>query len=82
MADPIVEARRAAGSLSGGVGVREFAAREFPREDPAWIVSQSRPPRPTRASFAARWRRFRRLFDAPGETESAPEASLERKSLL
>jgi hypothetical protein len=58
----IVRANRAADSLFGGVGVREFAACEFPREDIAWVAARTRRPgtpmvaaRPGRGRF---WRGF------------------------
>lgn len=45
LADPRTRSHRAADSLLGGPGVREFAACEFPREDLAWVLAQTRRPR-------------------------------------
>jgi hypothetical protein len=75
LADQIVRANRAADSLFGGVGVREFAVCEFPREDIAWVASQTRRPHPTKGSGRSRWGRFWRVFGTPGEAESESETT-------
>jgi len=69
----IVRANRAVGSLPGGVGAREFAAREFPREDYRWVVAQlcGTPARKARARGL--WGRLRRPFGTPGEPKTDPE---------
>ncbi len=75
LADPIGRAYRAPYSLFGGSGVREFADREFPREELAWVVAQTRRPprRPARRTTA--WARIRRAFRTPGEPETDAEAA-------
>ncbi len=75
LADQIVRANRTADSLFGGVSVREFAACEFPREDIAWVASQTRRPRPHKGTALTVWARFRRAFGTPEETRSEPEAT-------
>ena len=77
LADPIARAYRTAGSLPGGVAVREFAAREFPNEDPAWIASQARRTATPWVGGRASWGRFRRWLGTPGETEPASEPTAE-----
>jgi hypothetical protein len=74
LADQIVRANRAADSLFGGVGVREFAACEFPREDIAWVVVQTRRPHTPKVAARSGWARFRKMFGTPGEAESDSEA--------
>jgi hypothetical protein len=70
----VVRANRTADSLFGGVGVREFAAREFPREDIAWVAAQTRRPRAHKVAARSGWERLRRVFGAPEEEESDSEA--------
>ena len=74
VADPIGRAHRAADSLFGGPGVREFADREFPREGLAWVAAQTRRPRHRSVSALSGWRRLWRAFRAPGESERDTEA--------
>lgn len=69
----IVRANRAAGSLPGGVGAREFAAREFPREDYRWVVAQLYATPVKKARARGVWGRILRPFGAPGEPETDPE---------
>lgn len=77
LAEPIVRVRRPADSLFGGVGVREFAASEYPREDVHWVVAQVRRKAPVSGATRGRWARFWRPFDTPSETEKDPEAIVE-----
>ncbi len=56
-----------------GAAVREFAAREYPREDFRWIASMVRPAPAPRSGLRARWDRFRRSFGSPRETETDAE---------
>jgi hypothetical protein len=76
----IVEARQGSSSLLGGIGAREFAAREFPREDFRWVLANTHPApaAPARGSVRARLARFLRTFGTPGEVETDPEATTER----
>ncbi len=67
----------AAASLPGGVGVREFAAREFPREDYHWVVAQVTRPSARAAVGPGVWARIRRWFGTPRKSETEPEAALE-----
>ena len=80
LSKPIVRADRAAGSLPGGVGAREFAAREFPREDYRWVVAELARPSAAPAAGSGPWGRFRRWIGAPGETETDPETIAETAS--
>ncbi len=66
-ADPILRARRAADSLLGGPGVREFAACEFPREDPAWVAAQTRASHRSKVGNRSGWKWFRRGWGRSGE---------------
>jgi hypothetical protein len=77
LADQIVRADFAARSLPRSASVREFAAREFPREDCRWVASAySERPR-QHGSFRARWGRLLRSFGtrrkAEPEADPAPE---------
>jgi len=74
LAEQIVRANRAVDSLVGGVSVREFAACEFPREDIAWVASQTRRPKTKKVKARSVGWRFWRLFGTPGEAESESEA--------
>jgi hypothetical protein len=74
LADQIVRANRAADSLLGGPSVREFAACEFPREDLAWVATQTRPSRTRKVRGGSGWGRFWRAFGTPEESESDTEA--------
>ena len=74
--DPIARAGRSPVSLLGGTSAKEFADREFPREDVHWVVAQIRaavtaPVTPSRRG------RLRRLLGTPERaepsTETAPE---------
>ena len=69
LAAQIVRADRAADSLLGGPGVREFAACEFPREDPAWVRVQTRRPRSRKGSGLRAWARALRARRPPEESE-------------
>jgi|GEM_PF-2356687 len=80
MLPEMIRANRGVDSLFGGVSVREFAACEFPREDIAWVASQTRPKRILTGGARARWNRFWRPFDTPGEVESDTEALSEPAS--
>jgi len=77
LADQIGRANRAADSLLGGSSVREFAAREFPREDYRWVVASVRDAAAKRPARAHGGGRFRRWFGTPGKSESDPEAKSE-----
>ena len=66
-ADQIVRAHRAADSLFGGPGVREFAACEFPREDPAWVAAQTRASYRSKVGSRPGWKWFRRGWGTSGE---------------
>ncbi len=77
LVDQIVRDRRAAGSPSGGVGVREFASLEFPREDVHWVASQTRRSSPKTGGRRGVWARFWRPFETPRESEQDPEAIVE-----
>ncbi len=72
--DQIGRAYRAADSLPGGPGVREFAACEFPREELSWVVSQTRRPRTLRVGGRWSWGRLRRAFGTPEESKPDNEA--------
>jgi len=77
LADQIVRADFAARSLPRSASVREFAAREFPREDCRWVASVvSGPTHPT-DGIRSRWARFLRSFGtrrkAEPEVDPAPE---------
>ena len=65
----IVRDHRAAGSLLGGPGVREFAACEFPREDPAWVAVQTRASRPSRVGNRSGRKRFRWGWGTSGDRD-------------
>jgi len=69
----IVRANRAADSSFGGVGAREFAAREFPREDYRWVVAQLRETRARTVRARGLWARLRRAFGTPDESGTDPE---------
>ncbi len=69
----IVRANRAADSSYGGVGAREFAAREFPREDYRWVVAQLHEAPARKARALGLWGRILRPFRTPEESESDPE---------
>jgi hypothetical protein len=73
LADQIVRANRAADSLFGGPSVREFASCEFPREDLAWVATQTRPSRTPKVRSRSVWGRFWRAFGTPEEPESDTE---------
>jgi hypothetical protein len=77
LAEQIVGANRTADPLLGGVGAREFAAREFPREDYHWVVATTSPKPARPAVVGMWWGRFRRWLGTPGEIESDPEATPE-----
>ena len=74
LADHVVRANRTADSLFGGVGVREFATCEFPREDIAWVAAQTRRPRTHKVTARRGWGRFWRVFGTPEEAGSDSEA--------
>lgn len=68
--DQIVRANRSPDSLFGGVGVREFAACEFPREEIAWVATWTRGPRTSNVRGRSFGSRLRAIFGAPEEGES------------
>jgi hypothetical protein len=76
----IVQGRQGSDSLLSGFQAREFAAREFPREDYRWVLASVQPARPARKGRAlwARLARILRAFGTPGEVETDPEATAER----
>jgi hypothetical protein len=66
---------RAARLLPGSASVREFAAREFPREDRHWVEVQTRLPA-SKVGAGGVWARLIGVFRTPereSEAESAPE---------
>jgi hypothetical protein len=77
LADQIVRADFAARSLPRGAGVREFAAREFPREDCRWVASAYSVRPSHNEGVRVRWGRFLRSFGtrrkAQPEADPAPE---------
>ena len=73
LADQIVRADRAAVSLFGGPSVREFAACEFPREDLAWVMAQTRRARTPEVRTGGFWSRLRRARPTPEERASDSE---------
>jgi hypothetical protein len=64
-------------SLPGGYGAREFAAREFPREDYHWVAYQLTRPTAAPAEGRGLWARLRAWLVTPGKTKTDPEANLE-----
>lgn len=76
LADQIVRADFAARSLPRSASVREFAAREFPREDCRWVAS-AYSGRPRNGAARSRWGRLLRSFGtrrkAEPEADPAPE---------
>jgi hypothetical protein len=68
---------RAARLLPGSASVREFAFREFPREDYHWVVSLTRPLLPARAEGRGFWSRLRGIVPrtprSETEADTAPE---------
>jgi hypothetical protein len=72
LADQIVRADFAARSLPRSAGVREFAEREFPREDCRWVARAVLGPTRTEVGIRSRWGRFLRSFGTRRKTE--PEA--------
>jgi hypothetical protein len=77
LAGQIVRADFAARSLPRSASVREFAAREFPREDPRWVASTVSAASRPKDGARARWGRFLRSFGtrrkAEPEADPAPE---------
>lgn len=71
--DQIVRANRSPDSLFGGVGVREFAACEFPREDIAWVATWTREPRSSKGRGRSVWARLRGVVGTPVEREPESE---------
>jgi hypothetical protein len=69
LADQIVRANRAAVAPPGGVGVREFADREFPNEDYHWVAAWLDPRPAPKAGRRFGWARFWRLHRSPGKAE-------------
>ncbi len=78
----IVQARQGSSSLLGGTGAREFASREFPREDYRWVLANLYPTPTARegGGLRARLARFLRTFGTPGDVDTDPEATTERAS--
>ncbi len=76
----IVQARQGSDSLLGGFQAREFAAREFPREDYRWVLASANRKTAARKGdgLRARLARFLRAFGTPGEVETDPDATTER----
>jgi len=77
LADQIVRADFAARPLPRSASVREFAAREFPREDCRWVASVVSGATRPKDGARARWGRFLRSFGtrrkAEPEADPAPE---------
>ena len=73
----MVRTNGVAASLPGGVGAREFAAREFPREDYHWGAAQLTRPTDARADGRGLWARIRGWFGTPRKNEADAEAALE-----
>ena len=67
---------RVARLLPRGAGVREFADREFPREDYHWVASTTRAMTPRRDVRRGVWSRLVALFvtagDGDGDTPADP----------
>ena len=76
---PIDRARQGSGRFLGGVGAREFARLEFPREDYHWVVANvcRAPAAPPGSGLRARIARALRVFGTP-EVETDPEAATEQ----
>ena len=76
----IVSARQGSSSLLAECQAREFAAREFPREDFRWVLATANPSIPARKARGVRERlaRILRAFGIPGESETDPEATTEQ----
>jgi hypothetical protein len=76
----IVTARQGSDSLLGGFQAREFAAREYPREDYRWVLASANQvaATPKGVGLRARLARLLRAFGTPGEVETDPEAATER----
>jgi hypothetical protein len=73
----MARANDVARSLPGGAGVREFAAREFPREDYHWVVRQLTRPTAAPAARPGLRARIRRWLDPSGKVAGDPAASPE-----
>jgi hypothetical protein len=67
---------RAARLLPGSASVREFANREFPREDYHWVVSLTRLTSPVRAGAGGIWARLTWVLRTP-ESETEADAASE-----
>ena len=76
----IVNARQGSSSLLAGFQAREFAAREYPREDYRWVLASVnlKAAAPKGGGLWARLAGVLRTFGTPGEVETDPEASTER----
>ncbi|MGA3022237.1 MAG: hypothetical protein ABSE66_05460 [Thermoplasmata archaeon] len=72
LAGQIVRADFAARSLPRSASVREFAAREFPREDSRWVASVVSEASRPKGRARVRWGRLLRSFGTPRKAE--PEA--------
>ncbi len=76
----IVNARQGSSNLLAECQAREFAAREFPREDFRWVLASANPTVPVREARGVRGRLagILRAFGIPGKSETDPEAATER----
>ena len=77
LADQIVRSGRAGLDLPGGAGVREFADREFPREDLHWVAASVRPRIPRPGSRRSVWARFVGYLRSPGQDEAGDDRAAE-----
>jgi len=77
LADQIVRADFAARSLPRSAGVREFAAREFPREDCRWVASVVSGTVRPKDGARGRWGGFLRSFGTRRKVASEVDAATE-----
>jgi hypothetical protein len=74
----IVRDDRVARLLPGAASVREFAAREFPREDAHWVAATTRPTgadRPRRVGLRVRLGRLWGTREAEPDVEPTSEST-------
>ena len=76
LADQIVRADFATRSLPRGVGVREFARLEFPREDCRWVASAGSV-QVRKGRTGSRWAHLLRSFGSRRKAEPEVDPALE-----